>query len=126
MHIAANASTSLLRITYVALKEVINNLIIHLRQFFKIFKVVMPFITRFIRVFLCKWLLSHDITSVGALQSLKMQLSENCNRIYAFGKKSKKKIITDSSFLTGKSKKYWTEKSSAYANSSNNTRDFER
>ena len=34
-----------------------------------IFKVVMPFITRFIGVFLLKWLLSHDITNVGALQS---------------------------------------------------------
>ena len=33
------------------------------------FKVVMPFITRFKRVFLRKWLLSHDVTSAGALQS---------------------------------------------------------
>ena len=62
----------------------------------------MPLKKLFIRVFLRKWLLSHEITRVGTLKSnrrgilseLKMQLSENCIRIYAFKKKSKEK--TDS------------------------------
>ena len=79
-----------------------------------------------------KWLLSHDITSViGTLQSngrgIPIKLKKAAEReLYSHLRFWEEEQKTDSSFLSGKSKKYWTEKSSAYANSSNNTRDYER
>ena len=74
----------------------------------------------------------HDITSVGTLQSnrrgMPIKLKKEAEReLYShlcFWQEAQKK--TDSLFLSGKSKKYWTEKSFANANSSSNTKDYER